>query len=268
MTAHRLFAHTKRDISTFQDMEQRIDTRKRSRGTRDVDEEESPQHLPGQSTESAVSMDNKLFELQFPKDLEMEFAAAIFDLGLKHASPKILMPLMPHNACLNTEHIKSHLQKYRIHKQRSKEEFQHFYERYIKELYNTWENRRCWEQAISTSIQPASSSLGTSTLQHSLSAHGDNLSSKNTGVADNLDEEEGNHVNIHDQQERLRKKMRQLVDLEDLLAQSTAVLHQWKDVSAQVYQQSGDVQRDVLAAISSIDSARYTNLQTHGAFPS
>ncbi|CAN0103586.1 unnamed protein product, partial [Laminaria digitata] len=49
------------------------------------------------------------------------FAAAIFELGLKHSSPKVLMKLMPPKAeRLTTEHIKSRLQKYRLHAHRSK----------------------------------------------------------------------------------------------------------------------------------------------------
>lgn len=40
---------------------------------------------------SAVSADERIFELSLPKNLEARFATAIFELGLKHSSPKILM---------------------------------------------------------------------------------------------------------------------------------------------------------------------------------
>lgn len=43
---------------------------------------------------------------------------------------------MPEYMNLNTEHIKSHLQKYRI---RSKEEFHEFYEKYIRPEYEEFE---------------------------------------------------------------------------------------------------------------------------------
>jgi hypothetical protein len=43
---------------------------------------------------------------------------------------------MPEFDSLNTEHIKSHLQKYRI---RSKEEFQEFYHKNIKTQYQAFE---------------------------------------------------------------------------------------------------------------------------------
>ena len=40
---------------------------------------------------------------------ELALATAIFELGLKYSSPKVLLGLMPESAGLNTEHLKSHL---------------------------------------------------------------------------------------------------------------------------------------------------------------
>ncbi|CBJ25938.1 conserved unknown protein [Ectocarpus siliculosus] len=58
---------------------------------------------------------------ELPDKASASFAAAIFELGLKHSSPKVLMKLMPPKAnSLTTEHIKSRLQKYRLHAHRSK----------------------------------------------------------------------------------------------------------------------------------------------------
>eukprot|EP01040_Poterioochromonas_malhamensis_P001979 gene1979-2115_t len=92
------------------------------------------------------NMDPKLLEMKFPKEYENAFATAIFELGLKHSSPKILIPLMPTtNAELSTEHIKSHLQKYRIHQKRSKEEFEFFYRTHVQESFHDWEKNRGWE---------------------------------------------------------------------------------------------------------------------------
>jgi SHAQKYF class myb-like DNA-binding protein len=76
---------------------------------------------------------------QFPKELEAAFATAIFELGLKHSSPKLIMPLMPACTALSTEHIKSHLQKYRIHHNRSKDEFLSFYKDFIGDPFHDWE---------------------------------------------------------------------------------------------------------------------------------
>ncbi|CAM9321388.1 unnamed protein product, partial [Discosporangium mesarthrocarpum] len=55
--------------------------------------------------------------------LHQDFVAAVFDIGLKCASPKLLLDIMPVVDGLTSEHIKSHLQKYRLHRQRSREEF-------------------------------------------------------------------------------------------------------------------------------------------------
>lgn len=46
---------------------------------------------------------------------ESEIIVAIFEVGLQHASPKALMSLLYGNPSLTTEHIKSHLQKFRKH---------------------------------------------------------------------------------------------------------------------------------------------------------
>lgn len=51
---------------------------------------------------------------------------------------------MPEDTNLSTEHIKSHLQKYRIHRQRSKEEFLVFFNEYIKDHFQEWENNKGW----------------------------------------------------------------------------------------------------------------------------
>jgi len=48
-------------------------------------------------------------------ETEFDFVSAVFELGLRHASPKIVMMLInaPSGTELTTEHIKSHLQKFR-----------------------------------------------------------------------------------------------------------------------------------------------------------
>jgi len=44
-----------------------------------------------------------------PPGLDRDFAAAIFELGLKHASPKILIPLMPTDCDLSTGTLLVHV---------------------------------------------------------------------------------------------------------------------------------------------------------------
>lgn len=83
----------------------------------------------------------------FPKDKEPDILCLIFGLGLINSSPKVLMSYMPGAMArgLSSEHIKSHLQKYRIHHERSKEEFLSYYDKYIKERFNQFEQSREWE---------------------------------------------------------------------------------------------------------------------------
>ncbi|CAH0491904.1 unnamed protein product [Peronospora farinosa] len=71
----------------------------------------------------------------WPNDLHRLFVAAIFDVGLKNASPKALLALMEAagpNSGLTTEHLKSHLQKYRLNYERSRMEFLEYYDRSSK----------------------------------------------------------------------------------------------------------------------------------------
>jgi hypothetical protein len=91
------------------------------------------------------SGDFRIFESCFPKEFEPEFSTAVFELGLKHSSPKVLMSLMPMFTNLHSEHLKSHLQKYRIHHERSKDEFLAFYNEFMKDDFLAWEQRKGWE---------------------------------------------------------------------------------------------------------------------------
>ncbi len=49
--------------------------------------------------------------------------AAIFDVGLKCASPKTILEMMTDTKDLTPDHIKSHLQKYRLHREKARAEF-------------------------------------------------------------------------------------------------------------------------------------------------
>lgn len=64
----------------------------------------------------------------WPEDLHRDFVSAIFDVGLKHSSPSTILEHMPKHEQITTERIKSHLQKYRMHRVKSKKEFVSQYE--------------------------------------------------------------------------------------------------------------------------------------------
>jgi SHAQKYF class myb-like DNA-binding protein len=59
----------------------------------------------------------------WPEELHRDFVSAIFDVGLQHSSPSTVLEHMPPHEQINSERIKSHLQKYRLHRQKSKKEF-------------------------------------------------------------------------------------------------------------------------------------------------
>lgn len=80
----------------------------------------------------------------------MDFSSAFprLDAGfITHYNSLFTQPLMPNETNLSTEHIKSHLQKYRIHRQRSKDEFFDFYNNYMKDTFQQWENAEGWKSA-------------------------------------------------------------------------------------------------------------------------
>jgi len=76
----------------------------------------------------AQSDDRWSKRFSWPDELHRDFVAAIFDVGLKNSSPSAIMEHMPKNELITTERIKSHLQKYRLHRIKSKKEFMGNYE--------------------------------------------------------------------------------------------------------------------------------------------
>jgi len=64
----------------------------------------------------------------WPDDLHRDFVSAVFDVGLKNASPSALLEHMPEHDQITSERVKSHLQKYRLNRAKSKKEFMSCYE--------------------------------------------------------------------------------------------------------------------------------------------
>ena len=96
-----------------------------SRGGGDSSRSSSPRSR--KKTTKADGRWSKRF--QWPDELHREFVAAVFDVGLKHASPSALLEFLDsstmasNGGAITSERAKSHLQKYRLHRGRSKREF-------------------------------------------------------------------------------------------------------------------------------------------------
>jgi SHAQKYF class myb-like DNA-binding protein len=99
------------------------------------------------SSEEATR-DQSCLNTKFPSELEIELLCSIFAIGLKESSPKILLDLMPKDSGLSNEHIKSHLQKYRIHSERSQQEFLQYWGDHMSDTFHEWEKSRGWEDHI------------------------------------------------------------------------------------------------------------------------
>jgi SHAQKYF class myb-like DNA-binding protein len=114
------------------------------------------------SDPSPFPMDTKLV----PKDMESALLKAVFELGLKFASPKVLMKLMMSYEGLNSEHIKSHLQKYRIEWARSENEFLDCYGNTLQTRFHSWYESMVLQSKQGTNgvtdINPSSSSSSSS----------------------------------------------------------------------------------------------------------
>jgi SHAQKYF class myb-like DNA-binding protein len=70
----------------------------------------------------------------WPEDLHRDFVSAVFDVGLKHSSPSTILEHMPKHEQITSERIKSHLQKYRLHRAKSKKEFMASYESAVTKI--------------------------------------------------------------------------------------------------------------------------------------
>lgn len=57
------------------------------------------------------------------------FVTAVFDEGMKHASPSVIMESMKDTELITSERVKSHLQKFRKRKEKSKADFMDEYDR-------------------------------------------------------------------------------------------------------------------------------------------
>jgi len=80
--------------------------------------------VEGESSESK----NPRKRFVWPEALHRDFVAAVFDVGLKNATPKAIMDMIPQSQPLTADHVKSHLQKFRVHRDRARQENLSHYE--------------------------------------------------------------------------------------------------------------------------------------------
>lgn len=72
----------------------------------------------------------------WPDELHRDFVSAIFDVGLKNSSPSAILEQMPAHDEITSERIKSHLQKYRLHRSKHKSQFMESYDGALEKIQN------------------------------------------------------------------------------------------------------------------------------------
>lgn len=72
----------------------------------------------------------------WPDELHRDFVSAIFDVGLKNSSPSAILEQMPAHDEITSERIKSHLQKYRLHRSKHKNQFMESYDGALEKIQN------------------------------------------------------------------------------------------------------------------------------------
>lgn len=137
---------------------------------------------------TSVGSDARTLKVEEPEDtdeIDMEIAIACFELGLKHSSPKVLLGLMPDSATngLTSEHLKSHLQKYRLNSGRSKDEFKTLFRNQVREAFAVWIAGQGGGAGVGSAALPPSYSFPSSASTASLGAGSPEAMSETDAVA-------------------------------------------------------------------------------------
>lgn len=70
------------------------------------------------------------------------FVEAVYEVGLKHASPSVILENMKRNSgCVTSERVKSHLQKYRQNRIKGKDEFLESYDEWMTQRLESTKNK-------------------------------------------------------------------------------------------------------------------------------
>jgi SHAQKYF class myb-like DNA-binding protein len=90
----------------------------------------------GKSRKKATKDSDDRWSKRFtwPEDLHRDFVSAVFEVGLKHSSPLTILEHMPNHEQITAERIKSHLQKYRKHRDKSKQNFMSAYDETLSKI--------------------------------------------------------------------------------------------------------------------------------------
>lgn len=169
---------------------------------------------------------------------EKIIAQAIFEFGLKMSSPKILIPFMPDYPGLNTEHIKSHLQKYRIHHERSKRDFSSNYD-------NVFSNQMKFFREMDVEDL---SSLVVDHINMALNTGTDTQSSSNSNKRKkpSPDTEEGKDTSTHSTGSNNSSNNQAEQSTIDLLHESESILFEWRQLCLEMLNRNESLHRDLL----------------------
>ena len=106
----------------------------------DVKKRAAPSSAPGRQSGANLPADRnakkpRKVPLKWSEALHRDFVSAVFDIGVKHASPAVVLDTMLiQDKEVTSERVKSHLQKYRVHKERSKTEFMAEYDKAMRRI--------------------------------------------------------------------------------------------------------------------------------------
>jgi len=116
----------------------------------------------GNETEGGNAAIDDYSHVTFPTELDFAFASAVFETGLRQSSPKIIMGLMnpDPSSNLTTEHIKSHLQKFRQHYNKSNDEFVEYYTVHLKRPFAAFLQDGTYAKLVADQIGGAMSLSG------------------------------------------------------------------------------------------------------------
>jgi hypothetical protein len=184
---------------------------------------------------SSLNADLSGFDMSFPKCFEPEFATSIFELGLKHSSPKVLMSLMPLYTNLHSEHLKSHLQKYRIHHERSKDEFLAFYNEYMRDTFQQWEDSKGWEKKVFNNEnmlvekQSTVPLIDITTAANSIQ-NTDKISVSRSSSSSSSSSSAGMNQANHQIPQPIAKKTKNLSGYKNIVSQASQLVSEWQNL--------------------------------------